>query len=278
MLVVSALFLFACLDTTIKHLSADYPVAMIVWVRYLVHALLMSVVLLPREGLAVLRANRPCLVMVRALCLAAMSLFMGVGLKLLPVAEATALGFLAPMLVVLLARPLLGECIGWLRALAVAAGFGGVLLVARPGGALDPFGVVMVLCAAGCATAYQLLSRVLSHSERTLTMLYYTALAGCVCLAPLLPWVWGGPAPGWREVLLFISLGLYGGIGHWLFTLAYRDAPASLLAPAGYAQLLWAALMGWVVFGHLPDQLALLGMLVIAASGLLVAWGAHRAA
>ncbi|PAS95255.1 MAG: EamA family transporter [Candidatus Dactylopiibacterium carminicum] len=276
LLFLCALLLFACLDTTTKYLSQRYPVTMIVWMRYVVHALLMAVVLLPSKGMTLMRTHRTGLVWVRALSLAAMSLLMGLGLQRLPVAEATSIGFTAPMLVVLLARPVLGERIGWLRGGAVALGFIGVLLVARPGGSLDLFGVAVVLCAAVCGAAYQLLSRVLSSSERAVTMLFYTALAGCAIFGPLMPWLWGGPPPSWLDVLLFASLGFYGGLGHLFFTQAYRYAPASLLAPVSYLQLLWAALTGFIVLGHVPEPMALLGMLVIMVSGALVAVGASR--
>jgi len=198
-------------------------------------------------------------------------LLMMQGLKRLPLAETTAISFVAPLLVVLLARPLLGERIGRLRLCAVLSGFGGVLLVARPGANLDLLGVLFVLVAALCGTAYQLLSRVLVGSESTVTLLFYVALAGSVCFGSSLPWVLPEPLPGWQDGVLMLSLGVTGGLGHYLFTHAYHDAPASLLAPFSYLQLLWAGLLGWLVFDRIPDHLTLLGMLIIAAAGVVVA-------
>jgi drug/metabolite transporter (DMT)-like permease len=272
-----AVFLFACLDATIKYLTLSFSVPLIAFVRYFVHFMLMLAIVTPRHGLTMARTQRPGLVILRSLCLVGMTLFMMLGLKRLPLAEATAIGFVAPLLVVLLARPLLGERIGLVRLLAVMAGFSGVLLVARPGGDMDLVGVLCVLVAASCATVYQLLSRVLVGTESTLTLLFYVALTGTVCFGTSLPWVWHGPMPGWADIALMISLGVTGGLGHYLFTHAYHDAPASLLAPFSYLQLLWTGLLGWLVFGRVPDHLTLLGMGIIAAAGVVVAVQQQRA-
>ena len=277
LLIASAVFLFACLDTTIRYLAAHFSVPLMAFVRYSVHLGLMLAILAPTQGLGFVRTKRPLLVVGRALCLVGLTLFMMQGLARLPVAEATAIGFVAPLLVVLLARPLLGERIGWVRGLAVLAGFCGVLLVARPGGNLDSFGVLMVFCAALCGTAYQLLSRFLAGSESTNTLLFHAALAGTLCFGASLPWLPETPWPSTFEVILLFSLGVTGGLGHYLFTRAYRHAPASLLAPFTYLQLLWAGLLGWLAFARLPDGLSLLGMGIIAAAGVVVALQQHRA-
>lgn len=271
LLIASAVFLFACLDTTIRYLSVHFSVSLMAFVRYIVHLGLMLALLMPVQGLGFVRTKRPLWVLGRGLCLVGLTLFMMQGLVRLPVAEATAIGFVAPLLVVLLARPLLGERIGWVRWGAVLAGFGGVLLVARPGGSLDPFGVLMVFCAALCGSAYQLLSRLLAGSESTNTLLFYAALAGSVCFGASLPWMPAVPSPSGLEWFLLFSLGVAGGLGHYLFTRAYRYAPASLLAPFTYLQLLWAGVLGWLVFARLPDALTLLGMGVIACAGAVVA-------
>lgn len=266
-----ALLLFACLDTTVKHLAAEHPVPLIAWARYAVHTLLMVLILAPTMRLDLLRTQRTGLSVVRAFCLVVISLCMMFALPRLPLAEATAIVFLAPMLVVLLARPLLGERIGPVRGAAVVAGFIGVLLIARPGGDLDPVGVVLVLCVAVANSGYQLLSRVLLRTESAIVLLFYAALAGAAFFSLLLPWSLGGPSLSALDWALFFSLGVTGGVGHYFYTRAFRDAPASLLAPLSYLQLLWAALLGWLVFDQLPDGLSLIGMLIIAVSGVVVA-------
>ena len=271
LLCVTALLLFACMDTTTKYLTERFEVPAIVAARYLGNLVLMTALLGPTHGRRLVETRRTGLVVVRALCLAAASLFVGLALQRMPVAETTAINFLAPILVVVAAGPLLGERIGVLGWLAALLGFIGVLLIARPGVALAVSGVVFALCAVLAGLGYQLLSRVLAATERTAALLFYTALAGSIVFGLALPWFIDGRTPTPFEVLLLASLGVYGGLGHFLFTAAFRDAPASLLAPLNYLQLLWAGLLGWVAFGHVPDRVSLAGMAVIAASGVLVA-------
>ena len=271
-LCLCSLFFFACLDTTTKYLAATYNVPLIVAIRYIVNFALMVVILAPRHGPALIRTERTGLVWVRTACLASASLFVGLALKRMPVAETTAMIYLAPMLIVLLAKPLLGEQIGRLGWLAAVTGFVGVLLVSRPGTNLDTLGIVFALCAACVNAAYQLLSRVLARTEQTIALLFYTALGGSILFGMGLPWFSEGVAPSNLQIMLFLSLGASGGLGHYFLTASYRYAPASLLAPVSYMQLLWAGFLGWVVFGHLPDGLTIAGMLIIMAAGVMIAF------
>lgn len=277
LLFVTALLLFSSLDVTIKYLSNLYAVPLVVAFRYIVHCLLMVVLLVPTQGARLVQTRRTGLVLLRAACLMAVSLLMSLAFKRMPVAEATSINFLAPMLVVLLARPVLGERIGVLGWVAAVTGFAGVLLIVRPGSGLEMTGVMFVLCAVLAGATYQLLSRVLVSTERTIALLFYTALAGAICFGALLPLFWGGVRPSPLVIALFLSMGVTGGLGHYLFTLAYRDAPASLLAPVNYLQMLWAGLLGWLVFGHVPDGWSVLGMVVIACSGVMVALKSRQA-
>lgn len=270
-LLAGALLLFACLDATVKHLTAEYPVPLVASVRYAVQLLLMTALLAPSRGRSMLVTQRPWLVAARSLTLVLLTLLMNSALQRLPLAEATALSFAAPLLVVLLAQPLLREQVGWLRGAGVLAGFVGVLLIARPGGNLDPLGVTLALLAAGSNAAYQLLSRLLSGTERPVNLLYSSALIGTLCFGLMLPWFLSGPPLTPLRAALFLSLGVTGGGGHLLFTLAFREAPASFLAPISYLQLVWAALLGLLIFGHVPDPLALTGMGILLAAGVSVA-------
>jgi drug/metabolite transporter (DMT)-like permease len=271
LLFVAALLLFAGMDTTTKYLAAHYNVPVIMAMRYIVHLLLMVALVAPREGRQLLQTTRTGLVLVRAASLAVGSLLVGLALRRMPVAETTAIIFLSPMVVVLLARPLLGERIGVLGWIAAAIGFVGVLLVAHPGGGLDTGGVIYALCSVAALVCYQLLSRTLVSTERTITMLFYTAMVGSAAFGVMLPWFWAAMTPTPLEWLLFLGMGVAGGLGHFLFTAAYRHTQASLLAPLNYLQLLWAGLLGWLVFDHVPDHLSIVGMCVIAASGLMIA-------
>tara|TARA_R110000851_G_scaffold173939_1_gene320196 strand:+ start:261 stop:1154 length:894 start_codon:yes stop_codon:yes gene_type:complete len=269
-LITGAVFLFACMDATTKLLVAEYPAPVVVAVRYIVQCLLMVVLLMPRSGRQMLHTQRTALVWVRAACLAATSLVVALAFRHLPVAEATAIVYLSPLLVVMVGGLVLRESIGRVGVLAAIAGFVGVLLIARPGSGLDPLGVALALAGALMIAGYQLLSRVLAATESTLALLFYAALFGSILYGLMVPWFLEGLAPSMLQLGLFSSLGVTGGLGHYLFTAAHRYAPASSLAPVMYVQLLWASLLGWWVFGEVPDGLTLLGMGVIALSGVAV--------
>jgi drug/metabolite transporter (DMT)-like permease len=165
--------------------------------------------------------------------------------------------------------------VGWAAAIG---GFCGVLLIARPGSGLDALGILFALATAGLNVAYQLLSRSLAASERTIALLFYSVLVGAIFFGITLPWVWNGRVPRPLELMAFVALGILGVLGHFLYTAAYRHALASALAPMNYLQLVWAGLLGWLAFGHVPDPLSGLGMGIIAMSGLAIALHSRRGA
>ena len=273
--VVLATLAFALADTLTKHLATLYPVPVILAVRYLVNMGFLALLMWPRLSAGLWQSQRTWLVLLRGLCLAAASLTMGWALRVMPVGETVAIVYLAPFAVMLLAVPLLGErvsTVGWAGA---AFGFVGVLLIARPGGSLDPTGVFFAVVNAGLATAYHLLTRLLSRTETTISMLFHTAWVGalifCVLAIPSLD----GFAPVLSDAGLMTLLGALTTVGHFLFTAAYREAPASLLAPVNYLHLVWAGGLGWLVFAHVPDQWSLLGMAMVTAAGVAVALNSH---
>lgn len=276
LLCIAALALFACMDTTTKYLTQTHEVPLIIGVRYLGNLLLMVAFLGPTHGRQMVRTQRTGLVWVRAFCLAVASLLIGFALQRMPVAEVTAITFLSPILLVAVAGRLLGERVGWIGWAAALGGFAGVMLIVRPGSDIVTSGAVFVLGAVLLNLGYQLLSRVLAASESTFALLFYAALAGSILYGLAMPWFIEDRAPSLFEAALFASLGLFGGVGHFLFTAAFRYAPASLLAPLNYLQLLWAGLLGWLVFGHVPDVLSLTGMAIVAGSGVLVALKTRR--
>ena len=263
-----ATFLFALLDVTAKYLVAYVAVPLIVWARYLVHLLIMLVVIAPGMGRELIVTRHPWLLTLRALMLVGVTLLVQLALRSLPLAETTALVFITPLLVALLAGPALGEKVPLKSWLATVGGFGGVLLIARPGGAMVGIGVMYAFTAALFFAGYQLLTRKLATTEPPMRQLFYTALAGTISMSFFVPAYWTDDLPSTGQILLIASLGIYGGVGHFLLTRALRDTPASVLSPLLYVQLLWATMLGWLVFGHLPDALAAVGMLVIGCSGL----------
>lgn len=271
LLMLAAALLFALLDATAKHLSQKFPVPMLVWSRYAFHFLLMLIFLAPTMRWRLLKTARPVKQIVRGLMLVGVTGFAMAAFRHLPLAETTALLFITPLIVALLAGPFLGEKLTGLHWGASLFGFVGALLIARPGGAFNPTGMVLVLAAAGCYSIYQIMTRQLSPTENTLTMLFYTASTGTIVMTLAAPLFWGGPMPDLLEGLMIASLGIYGGTGHFLLISAFRLAPATTLSPLLYVQLIWATLLGWVVFGHWPDATTFTGMAIIAASSASLA-------
>ena len=269
-LVAVGLLLFACMDATTKYLTAHHNVPFVVAMRYIIQCSIMFVILAPRHSKHLIHTQRTGLVVVRSLALCCASLFVGLALQRMPVAETTAITFLAPMFVVLLS-PLLGEKISVIGWVAAIMGFTGVLFIARPGNGLDMAGIIFALLAVCANTVYQMLSRVLASTEKAITLLFYTAIIGSICFGLVMPWYWENKMPSNLDIVLFLVVGISGGLGHYLFTLAYRYAPASSLSPMLYLQLLWAGLLGWLIFDTTPDGLSILGMIIIAASGLMIA-------
>jgi drug/metabolite transporter (DMT)-like permease len=275
-LVFLATLLFAYNDTANKFLLTDYNVPMVTAIRYIGHCLLMLALVAPFHGREMVRTQRTSLVIVRAASLALGSFLVSLALQRMPVAETTAIVYLCPVLVVALSGPILKEKVGILAWIAAFIGFAGVLLIARPGSGLDPLGVLFVLGNVVVAVAYNLLSRVLAKTERTMAMLFYSALVGAIAFGIFLPWTLHGAAPTPLQLFLFFSLGLSAWLGHYCFTQSYRYAPAAFIAPLSYVHLLWAAVLGWLIFGHSPEPLAVAGMSLVALAGVLSAIRGRR--
>jgi drug/metabolite transporter (DMT)-like permease len=184
----------------------------------------------------------------------------------LPLADTHAILAISPLIVTALSVPLLGEKVGIRRWTAVGVASIGMLIVLRPGfGAMHPMALVALLCA--CMwSLYQVLTRIVSRTDPPLTTLFYTALIGALALSVIGPFYWQEPdAMGWA---LFALVAVLGAGGHYLLIKALQLAPASLLQPFAYTVLVWATLVGFLVFGNLPDLPTVLGALIIVGSGL----------
>lgn len=275
LLVASALFFLATMDAATKYLSQSMAVPLLLAVRYGVTALLVVAVFVPRAGHEAVRTRRTWLVVLRSLCLVTSSLVFATGLKRIGLAEATSIVFTGPILLMFAGRAFLKETIGWLGWAAAALGFAGVLLVVRPGGGVDLTGAALVAVSSALSAVYHLMSRTLSRTETTSAMLVYANVIGAVVFGTTIPGLWPDEGLTGEQVMLLVASGILAGVGHFMITAAYRYAPASTLAPANYVQLLWTVLLGFVVFGTVPDALAGLGMLAIAAAGLLTAYRAR---
>lgn len=269
---MGALALFALLDTVSKTLASRHPVAVVVWGRYFAHFLITVVAFLPRYGTGLFKSARPGLQLVRGLTLVGVTAGVVGAFQRMPLAEVTALVFVTPFLVMILAVSFLGEKMPAWRWIPVIVGFSGVLLIARPAGNDFNIGVLFVLLGAVCYAVYQVLTRKLSAVDRSVTQLAWTALIGAATTSLLLPKYWVPGALDLRDWLLIGSLGVLAAGGHLLMIMALRAAPATTLSPFTYAQLVWATLLGWLVFGDFPDRMSLIGMAIIVVSGVVVAY------
>lgn len=270
-LVVTAVFAFALSDVVGKYLAQFHSAPFILSIRYAINLALLFVFFYPRHQSALWQANRRVALIMRGLVLALASLTMILALRLLPVGETVAIVYLSPFLVMILSGPLLGERASSLAFVFAAIAFIGVLLIMRPGGALDPLGVTFALINAGFATAYHLMTRMLSRTETTISMLFYVSAVGLIFFLIALIGNLPNQMPSWFDMSLMASLGVLSFLGHYLFTAAYREAPAALLAPINYMHLVWAAGLGLLIFGHMPDALTLVGMAMILVTGILIA-------
>lgn len=271
LLTCAAVLAFASLDSLSKYLTGFTSVLMILWVRYLSQSLLLAAWQLPRHGLRVFKVNCPGLQLLRGLSLLSIGLFFLFALRYLPIGEATAVHFLTPLLVVLLAIPMLGERASLAEWLLVGVGFAGVLIIVRPGGGLLTPAMLLPVCSAASYAVFQLLTRRIGTRDSATTTNLVTGMVGAVILTLLLPFYWIG-LPAWPQLLGMISLGVVAVMGHMLLTVAFQHCSPVLLAPFSYLQIFFAVLYGFLIFDHAPDRGALLGMGVIALSGLGSAW------
>lgn len=266
---IGNLVLMAVLSALVKHLSGRYPLGEILLFRFVFAALVFWLVLLTSYGLAGLRTARPYDHAFRSVSgIVSLSLFY-FALSRIPIADATALSYAAPIFITVLSIFILGETIGVRRWLAVVAGFIGVLLIAQPGGSGMSIGVLAAIASAVTAALVAIWLRRLSSSEKSSTIgVYYNSLGTLVCVAWVM--VSGGvmPLPGdWSIWLVF---GLFCAGQQWLLTISFRYAEASLLAPFEYMAMVFAAIIGYVYWGEIPVLTTWIGALVIAASGLFI--------
>ncbi|PLC54515.1 EamA family transporter [Pollutimonas nitritireducens] len=252
-------------------MAAGVSLLMLCWVRYVVHFLLVLGLVLPTRGRGVLRSVRPGAQLLRGsvMLLATLSFFNT--LRYLPQAEATAINFLAPLIMLSLAPWLLKEPARISRWVGAAGGFIGVLIIIRPDGGLDPTGTIFGLITAFLFAGQFIATRRVAVDD-PFTTLIWSGAVGSVCLTVALPFIWPAAWPflaalnPWHWLVL-VSTGFWGAAGHLLQIQAYRHAPASMLAPFIYLQIISAATLGWLIWGQFPDALTWAGIAIICASG-----------
>jgi len=258
---------FSTLDATAKYLVRDHTLFLVVWARYVGQMLVTTPIAIHRVGPGFWRTRNLRLQLVRSLCLViATACFFG-ALRFLPLAEGSAISFLAPMFAILLSMPVLGERPTRARWMSAIGGFVGILILVRPGSAIFHPATGLLVMAAISNALYQLLTRKLP-GDTPHTTLFYSGLVGAVGLSLALPLAELPSTVTLRDGVFLVVLGLLAGVGHGLLIGAFLRAPASLIAPFTYVQMIWATLYGFAIFGQLPDGVSAVGMAVIVVSGI----------
>jgi len=266
--VILATFLFVTMDATVKALLRDgYELPQVIWGRYFFHVLLLVIVLAPRIRIVAQSGNLKLQLTRSVLMLLTTSLFFA-GLMFVPLAEASAMMLISPLVVTALAMPILKELVGPRRWAGVVLGMLGAMIIIRPGSEFISLGILLPAAAACSFAIYQVSTRYLSEADPILTTLFFTALVGAVITSMVAPFYW--TPPSWEAWMLLITAGVCGGIGHFALIKALTLSPASVIAPYSYLNLIWATIYGFVLFAELPDTWTIGGAAIITGSGLYV--------
>ena len=256
------------MDAGIKWLTSDYPVPQIGFMRYTVGVVVAIAFAARLGGIATLRTRRLGGHALRSFFNLATMLTFYYALERLPLTDSVAIGFAAPLFMTALSVPLLGERVGWRRWSAVAVGFLGVIITVQPSPAGIGSGALFALAAALCYALTLVTSRQLSTTESSHTILFYYSVFVILALAAWMPWIW--VTPRWEDLWLILFVGVAGSFGQFFLNQAFRYGEVSLLAPLDYSGLIWAGLLGFVVFGDLPTPVVLLGSAIIVLAGVYI--------
>jgi drug/metabolite transporter (DMT)-like permease len=264
---ISITFLcFAVLDGGAKWLVQSLPVLMVVWLRFLVHAALTALLLAPQLMRGALRPRRPKLQFLRALFLPVMTGLNFWALQYLQLAETGSIQFSVPLIIALLAAPMLGERMDRARWAAIVVGFIGVLIIVRPGTQGFHPALLLSLITALLYALFNLLTRQLAAHDSPETTQFWSSIGATLAIMPFALASWQTPTAALQWAVL-VLIGAAGGLGHYLLALAHRYAPASVLAPFLYQQIVWMMLIGYLVFGDVPDKAVVVGAAIVIASG-----------
>ena len=263
-----SMLLAVSMDTVNKTLAQTIPVPQLVWARFVFHTVLL-VLFLGRRLPRAVATRRPGLQVVRSMLLIGASAMFVTALAVMPLADANAIIFVAPILVAALSAPLLGERVGRQRWIGVALGFAGTLIIIRPGGGATQLAALLPLGSACLFALYQIATKQLSQVDPVMTTLFYTGLLGAMVTSVAVPFFWVAPHAG--EWSLLVMLGVLSGTCHFCLIKAFEAAPAATVAPFVYTSLIWATLSGFVFFGDLPDAWTVVGAAIIVASGIHLA-------
>lgn len=279
LLKIASALLFAVMSVLVRYLGERYPVGQVVFFRSAFAILPVVVIYAWRGELeAAVRTGRPFHHAGRGATAVGAMFCNFSALARIPVVDATAISFVSPLITVAMSAIFLKERVRIYRWSAVAAGFVGVLVMLAPnlhidrstaaaGGAL---GAALALAGAFFSASSTIQTRNMTRSETTSSIVFYFSLICAV--VGLCTWPFGWTNPSWMELAALVTIGIFGGLAHLLLTESYRHAPASLVAPFDYTSMLWALILGFLVFGELPDILVYIGAAIIAGAGLFVIW------
>ncbi len=266
-IIIVTMMIFACQDAVTKYLAQDYSAAQIIWVRYVLFALFALALARRKRPLRdVLRSKMPWLQLLRSLVIVVEIGIFVIALRHLPLADTHALMATFPLMVTALSAIFLGEAVGVRRWSAVVVGFLGVLIILRPGIGVFEEAALWALLSAFLFACYQVLTRVVGRHDDGETSLLYMAVVGAVVMSFIGPFYWTPPtAEGWIGLIV---LTITGTIGHLFLIKALELAPASTLQPFNFTLLVWATVVGFLVFGEFPDGWTIAGAIVVASGGL----------
>jgi drug/metabolite transporter (DMT)-like permease len=266
---------FPFMNVAVKLLAVHYPAAQITWARFTGHLIVMLIVFLPQHRWGLLRSRRPAVQIGRSVLMLASNLIFVMAIGRVPLATASAIGFSAPLIVTALSVPLLHEQVGWRRWSAVVVGFAGTLMVIRPGSGFREPAVLLLLVSSFAYALYMIATRLAGRYDSAATGIIFAALFGSLGMSLAMPFVFVMPR-SILDGLLFCSLGLLGGFGHYLVIRAFQLGPAAVIAPLGYVELVGTVTLGYVVFGNFPDLWTWAGAGVIITSGIYIALRERR--
>lgn len=277
--------LFICLSGIVfpvmngfaKFLGAEYSTLQVSWARAFGHFVFILLAFLPQHGLGLLRTKRPMIQFGRALMLYVSNICFFFAIVFIPIADAAAISMTSPLVVALLAWPLLGERTNAARLVALAIGFAGVLIVIRPGTDLFHWASLFVVGSSVCYGMYQILTRKVAGIDSPETSAVYAPIIGAIGMLLVMPFVWRTPAT-LLDLFMFVGLGVLGAAGHYFVARALTLAPANLVSPFQYFQLFASVLVGYLFFAALPDAATWIGAGIIMASGLYIGWTQTRVA
>lgn len=258
---------FALLDCGAKWLVQSLPVLQVVWLRFLFHAMFSTALLAPKFGSGILRTRRPKLQLLRAAFLPVMTGLNFWALQYLQLAETGAIQFSVPIIIALIAAPMLGERMDRARWAAIGVGFVGVLIIVRPGTQGFHPALLLAILNAFMYALFNLLTRQLAAHDTPEATQFFSSLGATLAITPFALAAWQAP-PGALQWLILGLIGIAGGLGHYFLALAHRYAPASVLGPFLYQQIVWMVLLGYLVFGDVPDAAVLAGGAIVIGSGL----------